>query len=715
MTAFGLLLLLFGAACGAGVVTAVVAGARHAASAIGWLGGIAGVILVVGGTTVLWDPVATTIPLWTIPAIGQLVLRGDPLAGVFLLVSGLVILPVSVFTANGAPRRLAAVDGRVYAALYFVLLLAIAWVLVAGDLFSLLVAWEIMSILCYLLVASGSEDRETRYAAYLLLAIGEIGALAATAGLLLLAVHAGALDFLAMRNAGPTLEGGPRLAVFLLTFFGFGVKAGLVPVNAWLPRAYTAAPAPFVPLLAGATLNLGLYGIVRTNADLLPPASAAPGIIALVTGSLTALLGILYATTEIDLKGVLAHSSIENAGIVTAGLGAGFVFVAAHRPTLAAVAFLVALYHMTNHSMYKTLLFLASGTVAERTGTRNLDRLGGLIRGMPRTALVVLVGVLAIAGLPPLNGFVSEWLTLETLLRSAELRSLGEKVAFALCGAGLALTAALAVTCFVKYFAMGFLGTSRSPEATQATDPGAITLVPMALLAVICVLLGVLPTYVIGALDRAVRPIAHGSAVGALVPPFFAGSAGHNALPASFAGEFHDIGAQVGERLVPGRGLVILHRGGSSNPVVFAGAPTYLLLVTAGLLALVAGIVHVTVARQRTVLRRAVWDGGLRRLLPEMTYTATGFSNPVRVVFQAIFRPTVVEDTQQTVAEHFRSAIVRHVVAVHVVDRLVLQPARTAALGVAHFLARMHHGRLNAYVMYALGALLVTFAVGVLA
>lgn len=711
MSNFGASLALFAALCGAGAVLALVLPPRQSPPIVAWLGGLAGLVLIGLGGTALLDPSTVSITLWTIPPVGSMLLHRDALAGLFLLVSGLVVLPVSIFAANSLPRLLERSSVRAYAVMYFALLASIVWILVSGDVFSFMVAWEIMSILCYLLVAFDDERQANRQAAYLMLVVSESGALAATLGLLLLAANAGSLDFAQMKVFGASLGGGASMAVFLLTFFGFGVKAGLVPVNLWLPRAYTAAPAPFVPLLAGATLNLGLYGIFRVNADLLPTTSVSPGIVALIIGTLSALVGILYATTDNDLKGILAHSSIENAGIITAGFGAGFVFTAAGKPTLAAMAFLVALYHMVNHSAYKTLLFIGAGVVDDRAGTRDLDRLGGLIRRMPLAALGIFLGVLSIAALPPLNGFVSEWLTLQTFLRSAELSSVGVRMVFALCGAGLALTAALAVTCFAKFFAMGFLGESRSPAAEQATEASSSALAPLAILAALCVLLGVLPTYVIGALDRVVQPLSHRSAAAALVPPFFAGSPGHTALPTAFATEFHDIGAQVGQSVAPNPGLVILHRGGTTNPVIFAGAPTYLLLVLAGLLMIVFLIMRGLFARRRIVTRRVAWDGGVRRLLPEMTYTATGFSNPVRVVFQAIFRPTIVENTREAVAEHFRTAILRDIVTVHVLDRLVLHPAKASMLGIAHFLARMHHGRLNAYVAYAIASLLVVFTV----
>jgi hydrogenase-4 component B len=563
-----------------------------------------------------------------------------------------------------------------------------------------------MSVLCYLLVNVEDEEEANPKAGYLMLAASEAGALAAALGLLLLAVNAGSLDFADLKATGHTLGAGTSWMIFLLTFFGFGVKAGLVPVNFWLPRAYTAAPAAFAPVLAGATLNLGLYDIFRVNADLLPATSMGPGLVTLIIGTISALVGILYATTDNDLKTLLAHSSIENAGIITAGFGAGLVFTAAGKPVLAAIAFLVALYHLANHSLYKTLLFVGTGVVDECVGTRDLDRLGGLIRRMPWTALVFLAGALAIAALPPFNGFVSEWLMLQTLLRSAELTFTGAKIVFALSGAGLALTAALAVTCFIKMFAMGFLGMARSAQAEKATETKPSALLPMAFLAAFCLLLGILPTYVIGALDRVTKPLVQSSAAAALAPPFFANSPGHGNLPEPFSGEFHDLGAQVGRGLAPGPGLVILHRGGVTNPVVFAAAPTYLVIVLASLL-IITFIVMRWAVRRRTVSRRTCWDGGIRRLLPEMTYRATGFSNPVRVIFRAIFRPTIVEDTRETVAEHFRMAIRRQRDEVHIVDRFVLQPARRTALRLAAGLATMHRGQLNAYITYGVLSLTV--------
>jgi hydrogenase-4 component B len=234
----------------------------------------------------------------------------------------------------------------------------------------------------------------------------------------------------------------------------------------------------------------------------------------------------------------------------------------------------------------------------------------------------------------------------------------------------------------------------------------------MAILAVLCLAFGVLPTYVISMLDPASTQLSGSSASDALVPPFFASAQGHGTLPEGFVGEFHDLGAQVGQAVLPGRGLVVLHRGGAENPVIFAMSTSYMLLMLLGLLLLSYLVIRLWMTRGRRLARRERWDGGVRRLLPEMTYTATGFSNPVRVIFDAIFRPTTVEDTRETVAEHFRVAIRREKERVHLVDRMVFQPVRSATLWFAHGLAAMHHGRINAYTAYVLLALLLALAAG---
>jgi len=414
------------------------------------------------------------------------------------------------------------------------------------------------------------------------------------------------------------------------------------------------------------------------------------------------------------MKRMLAHSSIENMGIITAGLGAGFVFISSGHSVLGGIAFIAAFYHMANHSLYKALLFLGAATVDSRVGGRDMDRMGGLIRKMPWTSLFYLIGALSIAALPPFNGFVSEWLTLQSFLQCSALTSKGVKIAFALCGAGLALTAGLAVTCFVKAFAMSFLGMARSEAAQNASDPPHSMTIPMGILGIYCFLLGILPTYVIPQIDHVVVPFVHESALDALVPPFFTVGEGNERFPKAFVSEFHDLGAQVGSDTLPGRGLVIMHRGSTRNPVIFAMSPSYTIIVL--VLLLVSGIVVVRVlTRKRALARRAAWDGGVRRLAPTMTYTATGFSNPVRVIFNAVLRPVTIQDSKETIAQHFLNAIKKDKREIHLVDRLFIRPIIDGGRLLAAWLGRMHSGRVNTYAAYVLLALMIVLMIQMLA
>ncbi len=707
------LFLIFLILCSLGILLSALLPERRNPLALAWVASLAALVILLASGKVFISGRPFQAELWTLPFLGKLVLTMDRLSALFVFLTGLVFLPVSVYSAGYMERYLGRYNLRTFSVFYHLLLGSTVLVLVSGDILSFLLSWEAMSIFCYLLVNFEHEREETTRSGFLMLAMSEAGTLAAALAFLILASPSESLDFASLKSSSTALGITARWAVFLLAFFGFGVKAGLVPTSTWLPRAHPVATSNVSALLSGIILNLGIYGIVRVNADLLPVNQIGPGLIVLLAGSLSALVGILYATTENDMKKMLAHSSIENLGIVTAGLGAALVFLASAYPILAGIAFIAAFYHLANHSLYKSLLFLGAGAVDGSAGGRDMDRLGGLIKAMPWTAFFFLAGALSIAALPPFNGFVSEWLTLQTMLRSAELPSTGVKIVFALCGAGLALTAALAVTCFVKAFAMSFLGMARSEEARKAREVRGSMKVPMGMLAVLCFLLGVLPTYVIPVVDQAVAPLVGQRVVDELVPPFFTVGYGDSKFSEAFVSEFHDLGAQTGRGLIPGRGLVVLHRGSERNPVVFAMSTSYSLLM----LVLLLGGAYLCIrglTRGKRIERKPAWDGGVRRLLPEMIYTATGFSNPVRVVFDAIFRPSTAEDTKETVAEHFRTAIKNGRKEVHIVDRSVYQPMVKTVRSIATLLGQMHGGSVNVYAAYVLISLVCLLIVQLL-
>ena len=705
------LLFAFFALCAVGAVATLAVPGRWVALVPSVVGSLAALVVLVASARLLVSDDAFRVDLWPLLSLGTLVLRADRLSGLFLFISGLVFLPVSIFSARYLAMYRAEYSLRYFSLLYLGLFASVVLILIAGDAISFLSGWEAMSIAAYLLVAYGREPEESSFPAYLMLAMGEAGTIAVVVALIIVGQAAHTLDFAGMAAAAPRFGAAAGWAVFLLSFFGFAVKAGLVPFGSWLPLAQPAAPINVSALLSAAIDNLGIYGIIRVNLDLAPTAGAGPGLVVLAIGSVSALIGILYATTQADLKRLLAHSTIENMGIVAAGIGAGMTFLAAGHRIVAGIALIAALYHLANHSAYKALLFIGTGAVEAGAGTRDLDRLGGILRRMPWTGGFFLIGVLSISALPPLNGFVSEWLTLQTILRSALLSSPAIKIVFAVSGALLALTAGLAATCFAKVFAMGFLGMPRSPEAAGAAEARLGTRVPLALLALSCIALGILPTYVIPVLDRVVVPITRESAIAALVPPFFAPQTPGEALPPSFVAEFHELGAQIGRNVLPGRGLVVLHRGETRNPVVFAMSTSYMLVTFAALLGIVF-VVFRLLTLKRALRRGAVWAGGIRRLRPEFTYTATGFSNPVRVIFAAIMSPATAEDSTEAVAHHFLTAIRREQTEVHILDRFVIDPPVRALGWLANIVRRMHRGQVNAYAAYVLLVLLVVLVLG---
>ncbi len=707
----GLAILSFFILSGVGVCYSAVLPARAASRGILWIGSLSSLVICGMGIAGLMMRTSYSISLWTLPELGTLTFTVDHVSSLFLLVSGIIYLATSIFTRRYIDHYLGQFNLRTFGIVYHALWTSVAIILLAGDAVSFLIGWEAMSILAYLLTNfQGSKD-ENPGAGYLMLGMSEAGFIAVTLAFLILGSASGGLGFASLRAGGVNAGSGLRWGVFLLSFAGFGVKAGLFPFNRWMRDVYAAAPANVCALFSGVLLNLGIYGIVRLNVDLVPVLASGPGLIMLVIGTISALVGILYANRENDLKTMLAESSTENMGIVVAALGAGLVFAAGRLPFLAGIAIITSLYHMLNHSAYKSLLFYGTGAVDTTTGTRDMDRLGGLLKIQPWIGGFFLVGVLAISAFPPFNGFVSEWLTLQTLLQSATLPPSGVKVIFALCGAVLALTAALAVTCFVKVYAMSFLGVSRSNGTVQNGRVNRSMRVGMGFLAVLCLGLGILPTYVISVLDRPVSDLIHSTAVDALVPPFFnAGSGG--LLPPAFVSEFHDLGAQTGSGFLPGPGLVVLHRGGTSNPVVFAMSTSYTVVVLVCLLGLTFILVRWWGRNHGGAVRKPIWAGGLRPLPPELTYTATGFSNPVRVTFNAIFHPTEVEDSSEMVAKHFRMAIKKLILEVHLLDRIFYGPIQRMTMRVAAAFARMHHGKLNVYVAYVLLSLIGVLVLG---
>ena len=372
-------------------------------------------------------------------------------------------------------------------------------VLLADDAFSYLLCWEFMSLASWALVMAHHREPGNAKAGYIYLVMASFGTLALLLAFGLLAGPVGDYGFAAIRGAQHT----PYVAtlVLILMLLGAGSKAGLVPLHVWLPLAHPAAPSHVSALMSGVMTKVAIYGFIRVVFDLLGPPTWQASVIVLFLGSITAVMGILYAMMEKDLKRLLAYSTIENVGIIFASLGLALGFQANGLKLAAALAFTAAMFHILNHSFFKSLLFFGAGAVLTSTGERDMDKLGGLIHRMPFTSFAVLVGCVAISALPPFNGFVSEWLMFQAVLQSPDLPQWALKIMVPAVGAMLALAAALAAACFVKFFGIAFLGRPRSEAAEKASEVDHASLAAMFILAALCLLAGILPGPVIDALS----------------------------------------------------------------------------------------------------------------------------------------------------------------------------------------------------------------------
>jgi hydrogenase-4 component B len=442
-------------------------------------------------------PLLLQLPLG-LPSTG-LRLRLDALSSVFAIVVNLGAALASLYAVGYGRHE--SEQGRVLP-FYCLFLLGMNFVILADDAFSFLLSWEFMSLSSWALVLTQHRDEENRRAALLYLTMAAIGTIALLFAFGLLAGSAGAYGFDEMRARD--LGWAASAAVLILILIGTGSKSGLVPLHAWLPPAHSAAPSHVSALMSGVMTKVAVYGFVRISFDLLGTPDWWWGTLVLIVGGITAVVGVLCAMMQTDLKRLLAYSSVENIGIVYVGLGLALAFDAYGMKSAAALAATAGLFHAFNHSLFKSLLFFGAGAVQHATGTRDLEKLGGLIHKMPATSFAFLAGCVAISALPPLNGFVSEWLTFQAILLSPAIPDWGLKFAVPATGALLALSAALAAAVFVRAFGIGFLGRARSPVADGAHETDRYSLIAMGALVALCVVAGALPGVVIDILSPAV-------------------------------------------------------------------------------------------------------------------------------------------------------------------------------------------------------------------
>lgn len=584
----------------------------------------------------------------------------DGLSAWFLIVLSTLAVPIAIFSIGYFAHRHFERRTAFVAATFNVLIGAVELVFVAGDAITFLFAWELMTLTAAALVTTAHEERESRRAAYLYLALSHVATGCLIAGFLGLASASGSLSFSTLL-AGDAVRGPMRDVMFALFFVGFGVKAGVIPLHVWLPEAHPAAPTSISALMSGVLLKAGIYGIVRVCAFGLGVPRLSWGVIVIVIGGLSAVLGVLYALMQHDLKRLLAYHSVENIGIILLGLGAGMMALAYGRGELAWIGIAASLYHVLNHAVFKGLLFLGAGDVVMATGTRQIERFGGLLKRMPWTGLFFLTGAMAISGLPPLNGFASEWLTFQAFLYG--FHGSAEPLVhflFPVGGALLALTTALAAACFVKAFAISFLALPRSPAAAAAHEAPAVMLAPQAMLAVLCAVLGLFPGVVLRVLGSVLT-----------------------SLP----------------RLQPRpdtawTGLGMAAGGGTFDHVV----PLMSVTALTGGLALAAALA----VRSRRVARRVPTWGCGGELSAQTEYTATAFSKPLMMIFRAVYRPTRQVESLAEVSPYFPHEVRYHAEIEPTFERYVYGPVLRAILRMANGLKVVQAGSLHAYLAYVI-------------
>jgi hydrogenase-4 component B len=542
--------------------------------------------LIPQGIQTLTAPIQHDLLPLGLPWIGTH-LRLDALSGFFLILIGLGGAGASLF-ALGYGRH-EQHPGRILP-FYPAFLAAMALVVTADDAFTFLFAWELMSLTSWALVIAHQDAK----AGTVYLIMATFSGLALLLAFGLLAGASGDYGFDTMRAHHPTAAS--AAAVLIVVLIGAGSKAGLVPLHVWLPIAHPAAPSHVSALMSGVMTKIAVYAFIRIVFDLLGPNQWWAGTVVLALGGITAVLGVLHAMMERDLKRLLAYSTVENIGIMFIGLGLALAFRATNFPTGAALALTAALFHALNHTVFKSLLFFGAGAILNATGERDMETMGGLIHRMPRTSVAFLTGCIAIAGLPPLNGFASEWLTFQAVLVHPELPEWGLKFMIPVDGAFLALAAALAAACFVRAFGIVFLGRPRTDQAAQAREADPWSTTAMLAFAALCLLTGVFP----GAVIDGITPVAS-ALTGARMPTQL---------------------ANTWLTIAP----VEASRSSYNGLLVFAFIATSMLLATSAIHRLAS----------RATRRAPAWDCGFPDPTPASQYTAASFAQPLRRVFATV-------------------------------------------------------------------------------
>lgn len=628
--------------------------------------GLAGVVVGLGA--VFGTSVHASIG-WLVPFAG-LRIDVDALGGAFMALAGAVATVVGVYSIGYARREHWARFPLVMLPVFVLCLLTVP---AAGSITTFLFAWEAMALASLALVLTEHHRGEVRSAGLFYAVLTQIGFVAILIALASLSSAAGSGDFAGLRAAAGGVSPALRSAVFLLTVVGFGSKAGLLPLHAWLPRAHPEAPSPVSALMSAAMVNLGIYGIIRVDVQVLGGGPRWWGTTLMVIGAASAVFGVLQASVSADLKRLLAYSTTENMGLISMAIGASMLLGASGLSSVAAIALTAALVHLVAHAAFKALGFLAAGSVLAGTGLRDLDRLGGLARRMPYTTVLFGIAALGATGLPVGAGFVGEWLLLQSLIHTPQGDNTLLSLVMPLAVGALALTTGLGIVAMVKAFGIGFLARPRSAGAEQAREASPTMLVGMALAALGCVVIAVAPAALGPALARVAATLpslgsARGPNLGAILRlPGAAGSVSPAILTAAFAAAI-------------GIALLLARWGVRARPVAAV---------------------------------RPLWAGGGPALTPRMQYTATSFAEPLQRVFDDVLRPdTDVAVTHVAESRYLIEKITFHTAQADAVEERLYWPVVRGVAAVARAIRRAHNGSIHLYLLFGAIGLLVVIVVG---
>lgn len=614
-------------------------------------------LLIISSQALNQPPVVFDLPLG-IPGF-SLHFRWDALSAFFVLLLSTASVGIGLFSSHYFHR----VDVRTQSLLifhYHWLLASMVWVFLAADAYSFLMAWEFMTLSSYFLIVAFKPSPETSHAGFLYFLIAHIGAVAVLLSFAVMAASPFNLTFEGMRQAQLT-PGNAHLA-FLLALIGFGAKAGLLPLHVWLPEAHSAAPSPISALMSGVMLKTAIYGMLRVFFDLLSSSGSGWGLVVLIAGVLTALLGVILAAMQTDMKRLLAYSSIENLGIIISAIGLALLFHDAHQPVLAALALSAALLHCFNHALFKSLLFLCTGNVLHATGERNLGKLGGLIAHMPWVAGLALIGILGIIGVPPLNGFVSEWLLLQAFLFFPQIPTLYLAMLIPVAAAAFALTTGLTGYVMVKFYGIIFLGKPRESQLTHAADAALLERCGLGWLGMGCVLLGLFPSLLLQPIILLVTSL--------LKQPTLS------------------LGTQSSWLWV----VPVSAQRASYSPFL-------LMCVLASLLIVFYGVIRL---RYHGRIRRGpAWDCGYPKQTSRMQDTAEGFGQPIKHIFSLFLQAQPKAGAAIDQMPPYR---------IHTEDRcwyILYFPVLHVIGWVAKKISKLQQGRISHYLLYSFLTLLV--------